>query len=248
MNDRNFFADLPRLSLIIPAYNETEYLPRLLQSITAARARCAVPIEVIVADNASTDATAKIAEAEGARVVAVAKRCIAAARNGGAVAARGDILAFVDSDSVIHPRSLQEIQEHMNDMRVVGGATGVVMERWSAGIALTYACLLPMVWLTGFDTGVVFCRRADFATLGGYDETRLVAEDVHFLSRLKRLGRDRGQRLVRLRDVKTISSTRKFDRHGDWHFFTQTPALVWHALRGPEALTLKVREYWYDSR
>jgi hypothetical protein len=56
---------------------------------------------------------------------------------------------------------------------IVGGATGVTLERWSPGLACTYAMILPMIWATGFDTGVVFCRRLDFAGLGGYDESRL---------------------------------------------------------------------------
>ena len=78
-------------------------------------------------------------------------------------------------------------------------------------------------WLTGFDTGLVFCRRTDFEALGGYDESRLIAEDLDFLTRLRRLARGRGQRMVRLRGVKAITSTRKFDAHGDWFFFTGIP-------------------------
>src|SRR5262252_8697986 len=79
----------PRLSVIIPAYNEEKYLPRLLAGIAAARARYrrgAGAVEVVVADNGSTDATAEVAEARGCRVVPVSKRVIGAARNGGASA------------------------------------------------------------------------------------------------------------------------------------------------------------------
>src|SRR5207248_1252646 len=85
----------PRFSLVIPAYNEEAYLPRLLDSVDAARARYAggpEAIEVIVADNASTDATARLAAERGCRVARVEKRVIAAARNGGAALARGEIL------------------------------------------------------------------------------------------------------------------------------------------------------------
>jgi glycosyltransferase involved in cell wall biosynthesis len=224
----------PAISLVIPAYNESALLPRLLQSVQRAcqaYADGADRIEVIVADNASTDATAQVAEAYGARVAPVAKRCIGAARNGGAAIARGRIVAFVDADSVVHPETFNAIRAAIDDPRVVGGATGVTLERWSLGLALTYASMLPMVWLTGFDTGAVFCRRADFEALGGYDEARLLAEDVEFLWRLRKLGRARGQRLRRLRGCKTITSTRKFDRHGDWHWFTQMPVMVVRALR-----------------
>ncbi|HKQ62752.1 MAG TPA: glycosyltransferase, partial [Candidatus Polarisedimenticolaceae bacterium] len=71
---------MPRISVVIPAYNEARYLPRLLDSIAAAGrsyARGAEAIEVIVADNASTDATAAVAAERGARVVPVARRSIA---------------------------------------------------------------------------------------------------------------------------------------------------------------------------
>ena len=76
-----------RFSVIIPAYNEERYLPRLLDSIEVARANYSGgrdQIEVVVADNASTDRTAEVASEHGARVVHVAKRRIGAARNGGA--------------------------------------------------------------------------------------------------------------------------------------------------------------------
>jgi len=180
----------PRYSLVIPAYNEERLLGRLLDSIAVARASYRQPdaIEVIVADNLSTDSTRTIADARGCRVVSVEKRIIGAVRNAGAQAARGEILAFIDADSQIHARTFFEIESALATGRVVGGATGVTMERWSLGIAVTYLAIVPMLVVTGLDTGVVFCRRRDFETIGGYDESRLVAEDVIFLLALRRLG------------------------------------------------------------
>ena len=66
--------------------------------------------------------------------------------------------------------------------------------------------------------------------------------------RHRRLGRTRGQRLVRLRGVEAIASTRKFDRHGDWHYFTQMPRLLWRLLREPGAINEFARHYWYEGR
>lgn len=238
----------PRFSVVVPAFNEERYLPRLLRSVHAARS--AYPggrdaIEVIVADNASTDRTAEVASARGCRVVRVGKRTIAAARNAGARNALGSVLAFVDADSRIHPQTFHAVDEALQTGRFVGGATGVTMERWSVGIVTTYCLLLPMVWLTGMDTGVVFCRREDFAAVGGYDESRLLAEDVAFLWALRNLGRKRGQRLARLRHVKGVASARKFDEFGDWHYFGIPFRLASGLLFRRDGMRRLADRYWY---
>jgi glycosyltransferase involved in cell wall biosynthesis len=236
-----------RFSLVVPAYNEAGYLPRLLESVEAARrAYRGGPsqVEVIVADNASTDATAAVAGGRGCRVVRVEKRAIAAARNGGAAAAAGEVLCFVDADSRLHPASFDRIDDVLRP-NVVAGATGVRPERWSPGFAVTWALMIPFVWLTGMDTGVVFCRRADFAAIGGYDESLLFAEDVDFLLRLRRLGRSRGQRLTRMRGAKTIASVRKFDEHGDWHYLTLMPRVAAGWLLRRDTGRAFAERYWY---
>lgn len=239
-------SDNPRFSLVIPAYNEERYLPRLLDSVEAAAARYPAELEVIVADNASTDRTAEIARLRGCRVAPVAKRCIAAARNAGGFAARGEILAFVDADMRIHEETFQAIDGALSSPRIVGGATGVTLERWSLGLAVTFALVLPIVWLTSFDTGVVFCRREDFLAAKGYDESLRLAEDVAFLYALRALGRRTHRHLKRLTRVKSIASTRKFDEHGDWHYVTTFPRLLLgYALKRREAVG-EIERYWYE--
>lgn len=244
-------SGLPRISLVIPAYNEERFLPRLIDSVAAAAQRYSAgpaAVEVIVADNASTDRTAEIARERGCRVVPVAKRCIAAARNAGAFAASGEIVGFVDADMRIHPGTFDAIEDALGTGKFVGGATGVTLERWSAGLAATFAMLLPVVWLTSFDTGVVFCRREDFSATGGYDESLRLAEDVAFLYALRRVGRQKGKRLTRLTQVKAIASTRKFDDHGDWHYLTTIPRLaIGMLLKRPEAAG-ELERYWYEPR
>ena len=240
-----------RLSLIVPAHNEERYLPRLLASVERARRAYASgsdAVETIVADNGSTDRTAEIAAARGCLVVRVEKRAIAAARNGGAAAARGEILCFTDADGLVHPRTFEVIDTAMASGRFVAGATGVTMERWSPGIAATFVLALPLLWVTGFDTGVVFCRRDDFEAVGGYDESRRYAEDVALLLALRRLGERDGRKLARLRGVKAVASTRKFDEHGDWHYFTRMPPLAWRMLFRKSEMTDFAERYWYASR
>ena len=86
-------------SIVIPAYNEEELLPRTLHALAAAMATTDLLGEVVVTDNNSTDATAAVAAAHGARVVFEPINQISRARNCGAAAALGDFLIFVDAKS-----------------------------------------------------------------------------------------------------------------------------------------------------
>ncbi len=243
-----------RFSLIIPAYNEAGYLPSLLDSVDIARSNYRGgrdAIEVLVCDNNSTDGTAELARERGCRVIGVAPRIIAAVRNAGAVAAQGDILAFLDADSLIHPNTFNVIAEAMGTGQYIGGATGISMDRMSLGIAATVLLFLPLVWMTGMDTGVVFCRRDDFNQLGGYDERRIFAEDADFLWRLRSYGRSLGRsaskNLVRLKGAKAITSARKFDQHGDWHYFPLMVRALIALLFCSSRYELFTRNYWYPD-
>jgi glycosyltransferase involved in cell wall biosynthesis len=239
-----------RFSLVIPAYNEAAYLPRLLDTVDAARRAYdggSDAVEVIVADNASTDETAAIARERGCRVAAVEKRVIGAARNGGARIAQGEIVSFVDADMRIHPDTFNAIDRALATGRFIGGATGALPERWSLGIATTLALVMPLVILARMDTGVVFCRREDFEAIGGYREDRLFAEDVAFLMALKRLGWRRHQVLARVISARAIASTRKFDKHGEWHFLRLPWVMVVAAFRDPEHQGW-AKKYWYEDR
>ena len=91
-------AEKPRVSFIIPAFNEERALPACLHSILTLK-RIGVPFEVIVVDNNSTDQTAMVAESSGTRVVPCIAQGIAAARNEGARHAHGEFLAFIDADA-----------------------------------------------------------------------------------------------------------------------------------------------------
>ena len=239
-----------RFSLIIPAYNEQDYLPALLDTVDTARLNYRggrESIEVIVADNVSTDRTVDIAKTRGCLLVHEDKRIIAAVRNAGAAAAQGEILAFVDADTRIHPETFNAIDDVMLNNRVIAGSTGVSMERMSPGIAMAYMFMVPLTWATGMDTGVVFCRRSDFVAIGGYNEQKLFAEDVDFLWRLRRLGRPRGQKLSRVTSVKAIASMRKFDQHGDWHYFPLIIKGLYGMCFPSRRIDEFAKKYWYDD-
>lgn len=248
---------MPRISLVIPAFNEQRYLPALLDSVDIARSRFvegADRIEVIVADNSSTDRTAQIARSRGCVVATVTKPAIAASRNGGAAVARGEIVAFVDADCTIHPETFNVIYLAMSSPRAVAGATGAWFDRGSPGILVTTLIGEMLFRLANLDIGVVFCRRKDFDAIGGYNENLLCAEDVELLVSLKKLGRTRNQKFVRARGARARTSARKFDSRGDWHFFRMAPPTAILAMLFNRAALQRqmgadrINEYWYDVR
>jgi len=241
-----------QFSLIIPARNEENYLPRLLDSVDTARNNYhhgVDAIEVIVSDNCSTDRTAQIAESRGCIVVHEEKRIIAAVRNAGASVATGETLCFLDADSQIHPNTFNAIEQAISAGKTVGGATGVTLDRMTPGIAITYYfIMLPMILLTGMDTGVVFCSRKDFIQLGGYNEEKLFAEDVDFLVRLKLLGRRRKKKLIRLTSTRAVASMRKFEQHGNWHYFPLISRGIYAMFLPSKRFEKFSKRYWYNDR
>src|SRR6266850_3568316 len=110
------------ISFIVPAHNEQACLGRTLQAIHESARVVGQPYEIIVVDDASTDATAEIARQHNARVASVNHRQIAATRNSGARAATGDRLFFVDADTTINPRAIASALRSMDRGAVGGGA------------------------------------------------------------------------------------------------------------------------------
>ena len=234
-----------RYSVVIPAFNEADFLPRLFDSIDVARGRFrggAAAIEVIVADNASTDATAALAADRGCRVVRVETRCIAAARNGGAAVARGEVLCFIDADTRVHPETFNALARCLATGRCGGGASGWSLERWSPGLFCTALVMWPILSLMRVNAGVVFSRAEVFRAAGGYDETRRFAEDIAFFRAMRAASRRRGLRTVSKIGAPAIVSTRKFDRHGDWHML-----VMWLWIIRNRSLGKTVDDYWYNQ-
>lgn len=98
----------PGVSVVIPARNDATALVRCLAALEG---QSVAPLEVIVVDNASTDHTAAVAHRHGARVVHQERIGIPQAAATGYNAARGDIIARLDADSVPGPDWVQRIRD-----------------------------------------------------------------------------------------------------------------------------------------
>lgn len=199
---------------------------------------------MVVANNQSTDDTATTARVRGCRVVNVEKRSIAAARNGGAEIATGEVLCFMDADFVIHPQSFNVIDEFMSGGNYCGGATGAVLDRYSFGLRVTEIVMTASVRLVVVNTGIVFCRQDVFEEVGGYNEAKKYAEDVEFFSAMRNCGKKKGQKTILGTRVPATISTRKFDKHGDRHVFRM---FLWIPFRYG-SYEKWIHAYWYDDK
>src|SRR5450432_2881780 len=114
------------ISVVIPAFNEEAYLPATLSCVRDAISACRCGVELIVVDNESADRTREVARSFGATVVHEAVHNIARVRNAGASAARGDVLAFVDADTIVPPYFLEKVAAAMGDPACFGGSADII--------------------------------------------------------------------------------------------------------------------------
>jgi glycosyltransferase involved in cell wall biosynthesis len=231
------------ISFIVPAHNEEAVLPRTLRAIHDAARAVGRPYEVIVVDDASTDATAEVARQHHARVVGVNHRQIAATRNSGARAARGEQLFFVDADTTVNARIVAVAARAMDDGAVGGGAPAWLGKNEFLPL---YARLLSLLGvagakLAGFTGGAfMFCTSDAFLATGGFDERLYWSEEGGFELALKREGR------FAVPWQYVLTSGRRFRTTSG----LQVLALVVRAAFAPRKMIRQrssVEKVWYDS-
>ena len=225
-----------KLSVIVPAFNEEDYLGPTLDSIRTAvaylRNRASVDIEIIVVDNNSDDGTAAVAWAKGATVVREPVQGISRARNTGARHAKGDVLVFVDADAILLHTLLEAILGAMSDPACVGGGVDVEYRPRRLFVKLYLRSWRTLGNLMGMVQGATqFCRRDAFEEVGGYDEGAWIGEDVDFYWGLRKLARktDRDVRLIR--NPRVRPSCRRFDKWPLWRILVWTNPLFIAAFR-----------------
>jgi glycosyltransferase involved in cell wall biosynthesis len=224
------------ITVIIPAYNEENYLADTIAHIRKAeqylRDAGEPSIELFVVDNASTDATASLARALGTTVIPEPAHNIARVRNAGAARATHGVLVFIDADTLIPEETLWLIASEMRDSGCVGGAVDVdhrparVLVRWY----LQFWRLVGQ--LGGMAQGATqFCRSDVHRELNGYDETLYMGEDVDFYWRLKKFAQRRGFRTKYIDAIRVVPSSRRFDQWPLWRILLWTNPLVAFLLR-----------------
>ncbi len=233
----------PVISVIIPARNEEQHLPRCLESLRLAASRLDRPIEVIVVLNRCTDRTDEIARSFGCRIQRDDSKNLSRIRNAGAALATGEIIVTVDADSTVSANMLKAVVGALSNVGVVGGGVLILPERISLGILITGLFLLPLLLRRRVSAGLFYCERGDFEAIGGFDERLVSIEDIDFAERLKAHGARTGRRFKTLFHAYVRTSCRKFDIFGDWYLLRNRAFL--------RSITCGTNEtaanaYWYD--
>ena len=230
---------------MVPAFNEEALLPGSLAAIRQAMTAFD-EAELIVCDNNSTDRTAEIARAAGAKVVFEPLNQIARARNTGAAHASGAWLLFVDADSYPSRELFADALAAMNGNAVAGGAT-VAFESADPLIRFWIAAWnflsLRARWAAG---SFIFCEAAAFRDVGGFSLELYAGEEIDLFRRLKRLARRQRREIVILERHPLRTSDRKarlYTKGEHFRFMLKTLLLGGRNLRSRKSCYA-----WYDGR
>mgnify|MGYP003991838119 CR=1 FL=1 len=226
-----------KLSFVIPAWNEEELLGATIKSIQQSAKE--FEYEIIVADDASDDRTAEIAAELGSIVVRCDNRQIGLTRNDGAAVATGDLLIFVDADTIVSEVVVQETLKAIKEGAVAGGS----FPTFEGNIPIFAKVMTPilriMFRLLRVAAGAyMFCTPDSFEKAGRFDSKFFAAEEVHLSNKLHKFGK------YKTINSREITSSRKFRTHSSLEIMT-TLFLV----SIPKIRDIKKRKnLWYGSR
>lgn len=198
------------LSIIIPTYNEEEYLPLLLESIKQQDFR---DYEIIVADANSKDNTVKIAEEYGCIVVEGGMPAVG--RNNGAKVAKGEYLLFLDSDlkltedylaKVIYEFKMERLGIAITQMKPLSKKTE---DKILHDLANLFMISVEKIKPHGAGCYGIITKRELHECCGGFDEELTFGEDTEYIERLAKK-----ERFKVLRNAKIGVSTRRLEEEG----------------------------------
>jgi glycosyltransferase involved in cell wall biosynthesis len=228
-------------SFIIPAHNEELELAATLDAIRSAASDGARPYEIIVVDDASTDTTSEIASRGGANVIQINRRQIAAARNAGGRAARGDHLFFVDADTRINRIHVTQALGAL-EAGYAGGSARVALDGFIPAWGRVLLHMFGTLYF-GLNLGAgafLFTTRRNFDAIGGFDEQYFAGEEVYFSLALKKLGRFKVLR------EPIVTSGRKLRMYTAKQFLRNFFGVI---VGGPRAVRSRAKlRLWYDGK
>ncbi len=179
------------LSVVVPTYNEKLNIGRTLRYI-----HCIDPLaELIVVDGGSTDGTIQIAKKYAHKVIVEKTHTIAEARNIGAKAARGEVILFVDADTIPHVEFFDKVRTICSrDHKVVGAGCLIMPRGLNFYESLFFYYLNLLIYLSvlikrpAIAGSCVAYRRKQFLKIGGFNQEMAASEDQDLCLRISRFG------------------------------------------------------------
>lgn len=186
-----------KISLIIPAYNEENYIGECLDSVI--RNSNNELFEIIVVDNASTDDTKKEAlKRPGVKVVREERKGLTRARQRGYLEARGSILAYIDADTKMPEGWVKKIIEEFDKDEKLSCLSGPYvyydMPKYKQFFTkvYNYVLIIPMYWLVGYVAigGNIAIRKETLDKMNGFDTSiEFYGEDANIARRAYEFGK-----------------------------------------------------------
>lgn len=210
------------LSIIIPTLNEEKYLPRLLQSI---KEQDFFDYEIVVSDAGSSDKTEMVAKKYGANFVLSNKiKHPSFQRNQGAEISKGDILLFLDADSVLPVGFLKKAISQFKEKNLVGAGFYIKFNpnRWYYNIysfISNFICFFKQRSKHPASIGAGIIAKKDAHNfIHGFDLEVVLAEDYDYCTRITKIGKFR-----MISGVKLLYSSRRIQKEGylvsGWKWF-----------------------------
>ena len=234
-------------SIIIPAYNEQNYIGAVLDRLFHAIAEIkSLTGEVIVVDNNCSDQTAILAKEKGAIVVFEPINQISRARNAGAHIARGKYLIFVDADTQISNELLLFSLQRLDGGKCGGGGSTVVFD--SNQNQLFFGSFMPYLWSWISKTfklaagSFIFCDKKLFFEAECFSEKLFAGEEILFSINYKKRCKKKSLTFEIIEDFPVVTSSRKLD----WFNPLQILITILIPLLFPWALRSKrFCSFWY---
>ncbi len=205
------------ISLVIPAYNEEACIGETVDVATKnSRGKFK---EIVVVDNASTDKTAEVARAHGARVVYEAQKGLTSARQAGFEATTSELIAYIDADTHITPQWIdiaeRAFRERSDIVSLSGPRRYFGTARYRRWILNTMWVVAPLTYpIVGYMIlgGNFIAKRSAIEKIGGFDRSiAFYGEDTDLARRLSKVGKS----LFRM-DFYAYASARRFETEGIW--------------------------------